>query len=114
MTPTTQAIKKGLLPRIHQPKSTKTHGKKTTSKSKTRKRVASDSEESGDDNKKSSSPALEPTVKKRLPKRRWQAKESEEEVEVIEDDVEPPENSVEDVNTELDVDVLQEVSPNIY
>jgi len=57
---------------------------------------------------------LEPTVKKRLPKRQRQAKESEKEVKVIEDDVEPPENSVEDVDTELDVDALQEVSPNIY
>jgi hypothetical protein len=89
---TTRTIKKGIPPRLHKPKS-KPHPKKPNLK-KGRKRDASDDDEEPE----SDGSELEAKkAKKKASKRR--RTESEDDVEVIEDDVQP-EQEIEDVDVE--------------
>jgi len=73
---TTRTIAKGVAPRLHQPKPTKKHSKKTVPKpKKSHKRVASDSDEEESDSTDS-----EPRVKKKHTKQQRQSSEDEVEV----------------------------------
>ena len=108
MTITTWTIALGIPPRLHQPKPTKASGTKATkTDKKNQKRVASESNK--DD---SSSDESELRVKKKQCKEqnKEQNKVSDDDVELVEDDVEPPEKDVKDVDIELGVGDKQQVS----
>ena len=101
MTITTRTVARGIPPRLHQPKPTKASGTKAANHKQGQKRVATESDE--DD---SSSDESEPRVKKKRCKQRVEV--SDDDVDVIEDNVEPAEKDIEDVNVEPSVgDELQ-------
>ena len=110
----TRTKAKGIPPRGHLPPKGKKAAKKSSSqknaKNKKNKRtVDSDSDES-DDTEKSN---VGPVVGKKKPSKWWRG-ESESEAEVIDEDVEPPEDVVEEVDGNAVGNDESEVSMAIY
>ena len=99
MTITTQTIAQGIPPRLHQPKPTKASGTKaakTNKKDQKRAVVESDEDESSDKSEL------------RVKKKQCTTGKQQHEVSVIEDDVEPAEKDIKDVDIGSDVgDELQ-------
>lgn len=101
VTITTWTTALGIPPRLHQPKSTKASGTKPTkTNKKNQKRVAPESD------KDDSSGESEPRVKIK-----WRKEQiSDDDVELVEDNVELPEKDVEDVDIEPGIGDKQQVS----
>ena len=91
---TTRTIAKGVPPRVHEPKGkakAKRQAKQAKNTKPSRKRVASDSESEVNDE-------AEPRAKKKQNTTHHQSEESQSESELVEDNVEPPEEEVESVD----------------
>ena len=101
-------IAKGVPPRVHEPKGkgkAKRQAKQANTMKPSRKRVASDSESKVDDE-------AEPRVKKKRNTIHHRSEESQSEVELVEDNAEPPKEveSVDETHGSEEVPDEQEVS----
>lgn len=103
MTITTRTVACGIPPRLHQPKPTKASSTKAAKPKQSQKRVATES----DEDESSSDESELRVMKKQCTKQQNVVEVSDDDVDVIEDNVEPAEKDIKDVDGEPGVDELQ-------